>query len=111
MEIKTEGDITVAFIVPRFDAYIANEVDSALRELITKGSKKIVCDFSQTDYVASAGLRVLLSAAKSLQKLGGQIVMTSLKPYVYEVFEISGFKQLFKIFSSQSEAMQALSKP
>ena len=111
MEIKTEGDITVAYIVPRFDAYIANEVDSALRELITKGSKKIVCDFSQTDYVASAGLRVLLSAAKSLQKMGGQLVMASLKPYVYEVFEISGFTQLFKIFSSQNEARQALSKP
>ena len=111
MEIKTEGDITVAFIVPRFDAYFANEIDSALRELITKGSKKIICDFSQTDYVASAGLRVLLSAAKSLQKIGGQIVMASLKPYVYEVFEISGFTQLFKIFSSQSEAIQALNKP
>jgi anti-anti-sigma factor len=111
MEIKTEGDITVAFIVPRFDAYNANDVDLALRDLIMKGSKKIVCDFSQTDYVASAGLRVLLSSAKSLQKLGGQIVMASLKPYVYEVFEISGFTQLFKIFNSQSEAVQTLSKP
>ena len=111
MEIKTEGDVTVAYIVPRFDAYIANEVDSALRELITKGSKKIVCDFSQTDYVASAGLRILLSAAKSLQKIGGQLFMSSLKPYVYEVFEISGFTQLFKIFNSQSEAVQAFSKP
>ena len=111
MEIKTEGDITVAFIVPRFDAYTANEVDLALRELIVKGSKKIVCDFSQTDYVASAGLRVLLSSAKSLQKLGGQIVMASLKPYVHEVFEISGFTQLFKIYNSQSEALQSLSKP
>jgi anti-sigma B factor antagonist len=109
MEIKTEGDITVAFIVPRFDAYTANEVEMALRELIAKGSKKIVCDFSHTDYVASAGLRVLLSSAKSLQKLGGQIVMVSLKPYVHEVFEISGFTQLFKIYNSQSEAFQSLS--
>jgi anti-sigma B factor antagonist len=108
MKIKTEGDLTEAFIVPRFDAYTANEVDSALRELIMTGTKKIICDFSQTDYVASAGLRVLLSAAKSLHNSGGGIVLFSMKPQVYEVFEISGFTQIFKIFASKKEALECL---
>ncbi len=108
MEIKTEGDIAVAVMVSRFDAYTANDVETELRDLIAKGAKKIVCDFSQTDYVASAGLRVLLSSAKSLQKSGGQLVMASMKPYVHEVFEISGFTQIFKVFDSQKEALQTL---
>jgi anti-sigma B factor antagonist len=60
--------------------------------------------------VASAGLRVLLSQAKSLQKTGGQIVMASMQSYVYEVFEISGFAQIFKIYKSKQEAIEALKK-
>ncbi len=110
MEIKTEGDVIIAVMVQRFDAYTANDVEMAFRDLITKGTKKIVCDFSQTDYVASAGLRVLLSSAKSLQKSGGQILLVSMKPYVQEVFEISGFAQIFKIFASQKEALQILNQ-
>ncbi len=110
MELKTEGDITIAVIMPRFDAYTANDVEAALKEIIGKGAKKIVCDFSQTEYVASAGLRVLLSSAKNLQKCGGQIVMASMKPYVKEVFEVSGFTQIFKVFDSQEDALQTLNK-
>jgi len=110
MDVKTEGDITIAVIVPRFDAYTASEVETVLKDLIAKGTKKVICDFSQTDYVASAGLRVLLSSAKNLQKCGGQILMISMKPYVREVFEVSGFTQIFKVFNSQDEALQALNK-
>ncbi|MCW4000758.1 MAG: STAS domain-containing protein [Candidatus Bathyarchaeota archaeon] len=111
MELRTEGDVATAVMVPRFDAYTANEVETALKELIAAGTKKVICDFSQTDYVASAGLRVLLSSAKSLQRSGGQILLVSLKPYVREVFEISGFTQIFKILGSRSEALQVLKQP
>jgi len=108
MEIRTESDVTVAIILPRFDASNANEIEMVLQGLISKGVKKLVCDFSQTVYIASAGLRVLLSAAKSLQKSGGQIFIVSMKPFVHEVFEISGFSQIFKVYASQDEALQSL---
>jgi anti-sigma B factor antagonist len=107
MEIRTENDATILFIVTRFDAYTANDVETALKDLIAKGAKKIICDFSQTEYVASAGLRVLLSTAKTLKSLGGQILLTSMKPHVYEIFEISGFTQIFKVFNSQKEALRS----
>jgi len=38
------------------------------------------------------------------------ILMISMKPYVREVFEVSGFTQIFKVFNSQDEALQALNK-
>jgi anti-anti-sigma factor len=110
MDVNLDGDIAVAAIVRRFDAYTASEVEAALKEAVAKGAKKIVCDFSQTEYVASAGLRVLLSQAKSLQKTGGRIVLASMQPYVYEVFEISGFSQIFKVYKSKQEAAEALNK-
>ncbi|XHH08796.1 MAG: STAS domain-containing protein [Candidatus Bathyarchaeia archaeon] len=111
METKAEGETAIIIMVPRFDACTAGEVDTTLKELIAKGAKKIVCNFSQTDYVASAGLRVLLSSAKTLQRQGGQIVLSSMKPYVHEVFEISGFSQIFKIYEYEKDALQSLNKP
>ena len=108
IEIRTEGDVTVAIMVPRFDASNANDSEIVLQGLIAKGVRKLICDFSQTEYIASSGLRVLLSAAKSLHNSGGQIVLFSMKPCVFEVFEISGFNQIFKIYASQQEALESL---
>ena len=107
MEVKTLGDVRVAVIVPRFDAYTSREVEAAFSDLVQSGCTKLLCDFSGTDYIASAGLRVLLSIAKSLQKSGGQIALCSLKPYVYEVFETAGFTQIFKIYDSEEAALKA----
>ena len=105
MEFKTVGEIRVAAIVPRFDAYTSREVEETFNRLAQSGCNKLICDFSGTDYIASAGLRVLLSTAKGLQKTGGQMALCSLKPYVYEVFETAGFTQIFKIYDSEDEAL------
>ena len=108
MEIKTVDDVKIAALGPRFDAYSAKEVETALKELIEGGTKKIICDFSQTEYISSAGLRVLLATAKSLQRADGNIALCSLKPYVREVFETAGFTQLFKIYDSEEAALDTL---
>ena len=108
METTTIGDVSVTELLPRFDAYTANDGEKELRDQIAKGLKKIIVDFSRTEYVASAGLRVLLSVAKSLHNLGGQIVLFSMKPQVYKVFTVSGVTQIFKIYGSQQEAIEGL---
>jgi anti-anti-sigma factor len=108
MEIKTVGDVKVAAMVPRFDAYSAKEVEAALKEIVESGAKKILCDFSNTEYISSAGLRVLLATAKSLQRADGKIALCALKPYVKEVFETAGFTQLFETHDSEEAALQSL---
>ena len=108
MEVRTSGGVKVVTIVPRFDAYTSKEVEATLSNLIQGGANRLLCDFSGTEYIASAGLRVLLSAAKSLQRSKGQMAICSLKPYVYEVFETAGFTQIFKIYASEEEAIKNL---
>jgi|GEM_PF-116311 len=108
MEIKTIGHVKVAVIVPRFDSHTAEEVETALIALIEKGTKRVLCDFSRTKYISSAGLRVLLLTAKGLQKSGGQLVLCSLSSDVREVFEIAGLTQLFTIYDSVGQALKDL---
>ncbi|XHH08139.1 MAG: STAS domain-containing protein [Candidatus Bathyarchaeia archaeon] len=106
--VTSFDDSKIVVLMKRFDAYTASSVEAELTRLITEGTKKIVCDFSQTEYLASAGLRVLITASKSLQKTNGRIILCSLRPYVLEVFEISGLNRIFKIYESVDAALQAL---
>ena len=104
METKKCDGILVVKMVPRFDAYSAKEVEADLNEAIETGADKILCDFSETEYISSAGLRVLLATAKRLKKTGGEISLSSLKPYVNEVFDTAGFTPLFNIYANEKEA-------
>ncbi len=108
MEITTSGDVKIALIVPRFDAYTAKEVETALRELLEEGTEKLLCDFSQTEYISSAGLRVLLITAKALKRSGGRIALSSLKTHVKEVFDTAGFTPLFNVSDSRQAALEEL---
>ncbi len=108
MESKKTDGILVVEMVERFDAYSAKEVEAFLQEKISSGNTKILCDFSGTDYISSAGLRVLLAAAKALKKVEGKIGLCSLKGPVREVFETAGFVPLFPIFADEKEALAGL---
>ncbi len=108
MEVKASGDVKVVEMAVRIDAYTAKDVEAVLTGLVGAGDKKILCDFSQTEYISSAGLRVLLLVAKNLQKSGGELVLCSLKEYVSEVFETAGLIRIFKICVSKEEALTSL---
>jgi len=108
MEITHDGEITHVLTDARFDTVTSKEIEAKLMEIVDSGSKKILCDFSKTDYISSAGLRVMLSVAKKLQKIGGKVVLCSMKPFVYEVFKMAGFTQIFEIHETKEQALANL---
>ena len=66
MEITRTGEIDIVPMMVRVDSDTAGVLEKTLNSLMTAGSKKILCDFSATTYISSAGLRVLLSVTKTL---------------------------------------------
>ncbi len=108
MESRKSDGVLVVAMIERFDAYSAKEVETFLQERISSGTGKILCDFSGTEYISSAGLRVLLAAAKALKKAGGKIALCSLRGPVREVFETAGFTPLFPIYGDEKEALAAM---
>ena len=67
----------------------------------------VVFDFSQLDYISSAGLRVILRALKQSQTQGLRFMLAGLNPTVREIFEISGFLAYFEVFGTVGEALQS----
>lgn len=73
------------------------------------GKDHVVLDLGGVEYVASAGLRALMLAAKQVKTQGGTLVVAALQPVVREVFEISKFTLLFKTYASVRDALAAIS--
>ncbi len=106
-EMKKEK-ATVLAIEGRIDSGTSATLEKKLIDMIEAGGvKDIVMDFSAMDYISSAGLRVLLMAAKKMGKLGGKVVLSGLCENVKEVFDISGFSNIFGIYTTQEEAVRA----
>ncbi len=104
---RTSNDIHIVAIAGSLDSTTAPEAQKAI-DAVLAGSKKVVLDFSELDYISSAGLRVLLSAAKQLRASGGTLRIFGLNQSVREVFEISGFSTILTVFPSEAEALGAM---
>jgi anti-anti-sigma factor len=108
--IKTErhGTVLVASTEDRIDGVNAREFQDALQAAISDDDSAVVLDLERLTYISSAGLRVILLVAKTLQRQDKQLAVCSLGGPVREVFEISGFDRIIQTHESQSEAVATL---
>jgi anti-sigma B factor antagonist len=104
---RRQGPADLLLLKGRMDAATAPAAEEHLTRLIEGGSRNIVVDCSELEYISSAGLRVLLSALKKLKQCGGHLTLASLLPEIRKVFEIAGFHRLFAIFPGVSEAIDS----
>jgi anti-anti-sigma factor len=106
---SNQDDIVIIGVSGRLDASNASELERVLLAQIDSGATRLLVDCAQLDYISSAGLRVLLVAAKRLKGSNGAVVLTGLKESIKEVFDIAGFSPIFRIFPDRAAALAALS--
>lgn len=111
MEIsrKEKGGVVFVTIKGRLDADNAMEAEKTVNSVLEGNTNRILFDLGALDYLSSAGLRVLLSAAKEMKRRDGKIVLCSLTEFVREIFEVSGFESLIPIEDSVDSGLKALS--
>ena len=95
IEIKKNNQETIIEIVGRLDTITAPALDKTINEDIGD-AKNLVLDVKGMEYISSAGLRVLLSAQKKMQKIGSMKV-TGVCEEVMEVLEMTGFADILVI--------------
>lgn len=104
MTIREEGNITVVGMVERMDAATAKTAEEELQGVINGRDKSLLLDFSATKYISSAGLRVVLQAAKGMKAKGGRFALCSLQEFVHEVFETAGLTSVLDVYESPEAA-------
>ena len=111
MEISAEreGGAVIARANGRIDSSNSREFHSGLDAVVSDDDSAVVLNFEDVSYISSAGMRVILLTAKSLQSSGTKFVLCSMEEPIREVFKISGFDKIIPILGSQSEALTAVS--
>ncbi len=93
----------------RIDSASGPAFEKDLLQQIDDGQRRLLLDFTELQYISSAGLRIVLLAAKRMKTAGGKLALCSLNPQISEVFEISGFSRILDIHSSRDAALSTLS--
>lgn len=88
------NELTVA-LEGRLDTATAPQLEAELSANIG-GIEKLVFDFASLEYLSSAGLRVLLSAQKAMNKQG-EMVVKNVNETIMEIFEVTGFCDVLTI--------------
>ncbi len=108
-ERKVDNAVIVSLSGKRMDAVTSPRLEEKLNKLVDEsGAKCIVINFNDLEYISSAGLRVIISIEKKLRSVDGKLLISNLKGNVKDVFEISGFLSIFKIFETEDEALNSI---
>ncbi|MBE7004142.1 MAG: STAS domain-containing protein [Ruminococcaceae bacterium] len=92
--IKNGSKLTVA-LEGRLDTTTAPQLEEGLRDSLG-GVTELVFDLAKLEYVSSAGLRVFLSAQKTMNKQG-KMVIRNANSAIMDVFEVTGFSDILRI--------------
>jgi anti-anti-sigma factor len=105
MNIKKEKieNFTVLKIKGRVDTIHSVELEAEVNQMFESGEKHFIFNCSKMNYISSSGLRVFLVTQKKVISLKGELYLCDLQPAIQEVFRISGFSSLFKIYDNQEE--------
>ena len=93
--IKRTAQEVVVEVAGRLDTVTAPALDKAIDENI-HDIQKLVLDLKDLEYISSAGLRVLLTAQKKMQKVG-LVKLKNVREEVMDVFEMTGFADILTI--------------
>ncbi|MCI8337915.1 MAG: STAS domain-containing protein [Lachnospiraceae bacterium] len=91
----TDGTSLTLVLEGRLDTTTAPQLESELRSSID-GIDKLFLDFASLEYISSAGLRVLLSTQKIMNKQGSMVIRNANED-VMDIFDITGFVDILTI--------------
>ena len=107
INVRKEKVTTIVSVAGRMDALTSPEFEKELSALISAGDSNFLINLQQLEYISSAGLRSILFISRQLKNRNGVLLFAGPQGPVKDVFKISGFNSIFKIFDTEEEALNA----
>jgi anti-anti-sigma factor len=110
MEIlhNKKGNVVIMSLNGRFEPATSAKFEEKSTAIINEGERKILIDFSNLDYINSAGLRVILMVAKNLKKSGGNLALFGMKDHIKEIFDMTGFSSIITIVKTEEDGIKKI---
>jgi anti-sigma B factor antagonist len=103
-----EQDVLVISVEGQLIVANRQELKQRVLDALTDGERKFVIDFSETGYIDSSGLGVLVSVSKKIRELGGELRLSGLNEDLRVLFELTKLDTLFHISETKSEALSSV---
>ena len=105
---ERDGDVVVVRLAGRLDSSAAPAAEERLLAVVAGAAPSVAIDMSALSYISSAGLRVILVAAKKVQQEKGKLALGGLGANVREVFAATGFDTIITIADDAAAAVAAV---
>ncbi|WP_280530662.1 STAS domain-containing protein [Paraburkholderia sacchari] len=109
-QYETHGDVLVANLEGALNSTNSAQVEAEILRRLDLGTNQLLIDLGALDYISSAGLRVVLVAAKRLRQSAGLLVLCGVRNQIREAFEISGFLNILSVADTRAQALERLNQ-
>ena len=107
-QVSMSGDVTVIDVEGQLIVGNRQTLKRTVLDEVERGKRKFVVDFSNTSYIDSSGLGVLVSLSKKISEQGGELRLAGLNEDLRTLFELTKLDTLFTIAESREEALNGL---
>ena len=112
MKIDELGGNQVKVILKgRLDTAGVDRIQTRFLAALVPGGRNAIVDLSRTDFVASMGVRMFITAARALLNRNARIVLYAPQPLVREIFDSASLDNIVTICRDEAEAVAAMSSP
>jgi anti-sigma B factor antagonist len=108
--IDIGGGVATVSVVGEADLYTAPELKEALTTAIDGGARGVLVDLSETTFIDSTTLGVLMGGVRRLRTVGGEIAIVCRDANIRKIFEITLLDRIFPIFDSLENGLEHLSE-
>lgn len=105
--VTQAGDVSIVEVEGQLIVSNRQELKQKVLDQLDKGQRKVLVDFGRTSYIDSSGLGVLVSLAKKMRELGGDLRLANLNDDLQTLFELTKLDTLFQISESRERALES----
>jgi anti-anti-sigma factor len=113
MRVQSEDNVPILDIEGEIDHFVAPKLQRQIDELIDQGTKNLILDFSEVNYLDSGGIGVLFSAMKQLVPRSGHMGIVCQDPNVIRILELVGLfdeRTNISLFSDRGNAKEVIER-
>jgi len=110
INVRSTDAVSIVEPVGYLNAHTARHFEEVLQRLVDENRLLIVINCHQLDYIASAGLGVIMGFIDMVRENSGDIRLCAMNNTVQSIFEVLGFTELYSIFENEEKAVRSFSE-
>lgn len=105
-KVRTDESVTIIDLAGDLDAHTSVQLERTIQELIQQKHFNLVINFSNLNYISSAGLGVFMAFIDEVRANGGDIKFSNMPEKIYQIFDLLGFPMLYEIYKDEKDAIE-----